>query len=124
MDNALWIRRSGLLVSITASHGNGPGLIPGPGIVHLWICVLLNEVTPRRSDGTLNRGLVCVTHQAWTIKIPTSLRKRIVIAGAYRLHTPPSEVGVEPAVQSAVREVKTGSHAAPETMGNAERESL
>ena len=35
---------------------------------------------------------------------------------------PPSEVGVEPAVQSAVREVKTGSHAAPETMGNAERE--
>ena len=47
-------------VSITASHGNGPGSIPGPGIVHLWICVLLNEVTPRRSDGTLNRGLVCV----------------------------------------------------------------
>ena len=45
-----------------------------------------------------------------------------MIAGAYRLHTPPSEVGVEPAVLSAVREVKTGSHAAPETMGNAERE--
>ena len=65
------------VVSITASHGNGPGSIPGPGIVHLWFCVLLNEVTPRRSDGTLNRGLVCVAHQAWTIKIPTSLRKRI-----------------------------------------------
>ena len=31
----------------------------------------------RRSDGTLNRGLVCVAHQTWTIKIPTSLRKRI-----------------------------------------------
>ena len=53
-------RRSGLVVSITVSHGNGPGSIPGPGIVHLWFCVLLNEVTPRRSDGTLNRGLVCV----------------------------------------------------------------
>merc|ERR1712115_535122 len=34
-------------------------------------------VVPRRSDGTLNRGLVCVAHQTWTIKIPTSLRKRI-----------------------------------------------
>ena len=45
-----------------------------------------------------------------------------MIAGAYRLHTPPSEVGVEPAVQSAVRELKTGSHAAPVNMGNAERE--
>ena len=65
------------MVRALASHGNGPGSIPGPGIVQLWICVLLNEVTPRRSDGTLNRGLVCVTHQAWTIKIPTSLRKRI-----------------------------------------------
>jgi len=33
--------------------------------------------TPRRLDGTLNRGLVCVAHQTWTIKILTSLRKRI-----------------------------------------------
>ena len=31
----------------------------------------------RRSDGTLNRGLVYVAHQTWTVKIPTSLRKRI-----------------------------------------------
>ena len=27
-----------------ASHGNGPGSIPGLGIVQLWICVILNEV--------------------------------------------------------------------------------
>ena len=25
-------------------------------IVHLWYCLLLNVVMPRRSDGTLNRG--------------------------------------------------------------------
>ena len=40
------------VVRALASHGNGPGSIPGPGIVQLWMCVLLNEVTPRRSDGT------------------------------------------------------------------------
>ena len=62
------------MVSNTAFHGNGSGSIPGPGMVHLWICVLLNVVAPRRSDGTLNRGLVCVAHQTWTIKIPTALR--------------------------------------------------
>ena len=45
-----------------------------------------------------------------------------MIAGAYRLHTPPSEVGVEPVVQIAVRELKTGSHADPVNMGKAERE--
>ena len=39
--------------------------------------MLLNVATPHRSDGTLNRGLVCVAHQTWIIKIPTSLRKRI-----------------------------------------------
>ena len=55
-------------------------------------------------------------------KDPDIPRKRIVNAGAYRLHTPPSEVGVEPVVQIAVRELKTGSHAAPVNMGNAERE--
>ena len=64
-------RQSGLRVSITASHENGLGSIPGPDIVHSWLCVLLNVVTPRRSDGTLNRGLVCVAHQTWTVKIPT-----------------------------------------------------
>ena len=35
----------------------------------------------------------------------------------------PSEVVVESVVLSAVRELKTGSHAAPVNMGNAERES-
>ena len=67
----------GAMVKWLDSHGNGPGSIPGPGIVHLWFCVLLNVVMPRRSDGTLNRGLVCVAHQTWTVKIPTALRKRI-----------------------------------------------
>ena len=42
-----------------------------------FILALLNLVTPRRSDGTLNRDLVYVAHKTWTIKIPTSLRKRI-----------------------------------------------
>ena len=46
------------VVSITASHGNGPGSIPGPDIVHLWFCVLLKcgnatsfgwDVKPRSS---------------------------------------------------------------------------
>ena len=60
-----------LVVRIRDSHGNGPGSIPGPGTVQPWLCVLLNVVMPRRSDGTLNRGLVCVAHQTWTVKIPT-----------------------------------------------------
>ena len=75
------------MVRITASHGNGPGSIPGPGIVHLWFCVLLNVVMPRRSDGTLNRGLVCVAHQTWTVKIPTALRKRICDCRLIQMHT-------------------------------------
>ena len=50
----------GLVVRISGSHGNGPGSIPGPGTVQPWLCVLLNVVMPRRSDGTLNRGPVCV----------------------------------------------------------------
>ena len=29
------------------------------------------------SDGTLNRGLVCVAHLRWTIKIQTSTRKKM-----------------------------------------------
>ena len=48
------------MVRIRDSHGNGPGSIPGPGTVQPWLCVLLNVVMPRRSDGTLNRGPVCV----------------------------------------------------------------
>ena len=40
-------------------------------------CFKLPQSILRCSDGTLNRGLVCVAHQTWTIKIPTSLRKRI-----------------------------------------------
>ena len=44
--------------------------------VDVWICLLLNLVMPCRSDWTLNAVLVCVTNQAWTIKIPTSLIKR------------------------------------------------
>merc|ERR1712115_161148 len=53
------------------------GSSPGPGIVQVGYGCTTNVVVPRRSDGTLNRGLVCVAHQTWTIKIPTSLRKRI-----------------------------------------------
>merc|ERR1711954_231925 len=54
-----------------------PGSSPGPGIVQVGYGCTTHVVVPRRSDGTLNRGLVCVAHQTWTIKIPTSLRKRI-----------------------------------------------
>ena len=54
-----------------------PGSSPGPGIVQAGYGCTTHVVVPRRSDGTLNRGLVCVAHQTWTIKIPTSLRKRI-----------------------------------------------
>ena len=73
-----WSRRgSGLVVKTLASHKNHLFSIPGLGIARLWICVLLNVVTPWRSDGTLNRGLVCATYQTWTIKIPTVPRKII-----------------------------------------------
>ena len=61
----------GLVVRINDSHGNGPGSIPGPGTVQPWLCVLINVVMPRRSNGTLNRCLVCVAHHTWTVKIPT-----------------------------------------------------
>ena len=37
----------------------------------------MDEEKRHCSDGTLNRGLLCVAHQTWTVKIPTSLRKRI-----------------------------------------------
>ena len=61
----------------SASQPKGSGSIPGPGIVQVGYGCTTHVVVPRRSDGTLNRGLVCVAHQTWTIKIPTSLRKRI-----------------------------------------------
>ena len=54
-----------------------PGSSPARGFVLVGYGCTTHVVVPRRSDGTLNRGLVCVAHQTWTIKIPTSLRKRI-----------------------------------------------
>merc|ERR1711954_324268 len=53
------------------------GSSPGPGIGQVGYGCTTHVVVPRRSDGTLNRGLVSVAHQTWTIKISTSLRKRI-----------------------------------------------
>ena len=48
-----------------------PGSIPGLGIVLVGYGCTTHVVVPRRSDGTLNRGLVYVAHHTWTVKIPT-----------------------------------------------------
>ena len=51
--------------------------IPSPGIVQIGYGCTPHVEVPRHSDGTLDPGLVSVVHRTWTLKIPTSLRKRV-----------------------------------------------
>ena len=49
-----------------------PGSNPGPGIVLVGYGCTTHVVVPRRSDGTLNRGLVCASTPNMDYKDPDS----------------------------------------------------
>merc|ERR1711879_817356 len=91
---------------VLASQPKVPGSIPGPGTVPVGYGCTTHVVVPRRSDGTLNRGLVCVAHQTWTVKIPTSLRKRICDC---RLIQIPCKQEKEKKMMSAPLELRVGT---------------
>ena len=48
------------MVELSPAKKKAPGSNPGPGMVPLGYGCTTHVVVPRRSDGTLNRGPVCV----------------------------------------------------------------
>ena len=53
-------RGSSAVVTCSPPNHKVPGSNPGPGIVLVGYGCTTHVVVPRRSDGTLNRGPVCV----------------------------------------------------------------